>query len=194
MESLNLLIAGVGGQGIITMGKMLATAADLAGVKVIVSETHGLSQRGGSVAVHVRMGNVYAPLIERGKADYIIGLEASEAVRNLSYAGPNTKFIINKNLIKPVLPKVMPATLDEVFEALKDYQVYHIDAETIAAESGNRKGSNAVLLGYMYSINAFRTLKISVNNFLQAMVSESNKACFRAGIGVNRLTDLTNSH
>jgi len=114
MVRVNILIAGVGGQGIITMGKMISNAASIEGVKVMVAETHGLAQRGGAVNIHVRLGNVYYPLIPKGGADYIVGLEASEALRNLEYSNEGTVFVINKLSIRPVLPKVKAMNVEEV--------------------------------------------------------------------------------
>ncbi|WP_297217273.1 indolepyruvate oxidoreductase subunit beta [Thermoplasma sp.] len=179
MERINILIAGVGGQGIITMGKMIGNAAVNAGVKVLVAETHGLSQRGGSVQVHVRIGDVMAPLIERGSADYIVGLEASEALRNLSYASKDTIFIINNQTVKPVLPKVSAPDIDAVLDKLHGFRHYLIDGERIAIEAGNPKGSNAVLIGFMLGLGFFKI--VDTLAFEKAMITDKNLKCLHAG-------------
>ncbi|MEM3353693.1 MAG: 2-oxoacid:acceptor oxidoreductase family protein, partial [Saccharolobus sp.] len=85
MTHVNILIAGVGGQGIITAGKFIAEAGNYSNTKVLIAETHGLSQRGGGVNIHVRIGDVNSPLIPLGKANYLVGFEAMEVLRNLNY-------------------------------------------------------------------------------------------------------------
>ncbi len=98
---LNIYLAGVGGQGLVTFATVLGDAAIRAGYKVLVAETHGLSQRGGgSIDVHVRIGDVDAPLIPRGGgADVIVAFEILEAFRAIGYANENTVFIVNRRLI-----------------------------------------------------------------------------------------------
>ena len=90
---LNVLIAGIGGQGSVLAAKILAAAAQARGWKVRTAETIGMAQRGGNVTSHVRMGDageeVHAPLIARGTADCVIALEAGEAVRALPYLAPD---------------------------------------------------------------------------------------------------------
>jgi len=78
---LNVVMVGVGGQGLVTAAKVLADAAIDSGTKALVAETHGLSQRGGAVEVHVRLGDVYAPLVPRGRADVLLAFEIIEAAR-----------------------------------------------------------------------------------------------------------------
>jgi len=95
----NVIISGVGGQGIISLLQILAEAAFLEGNEVKSSELHGLSQRGGSVAAHLRWGKeVYSPLILPGRADLILALDVSEALRVDFYAHPKTIFLVNKKL------------------------------------------------------------------------------------------------
>ncbi|OGZ26917.1 MAG: hypothetical protein A2365_02165 [Candidatus Nealsonbacteria bacterium RIFOXYB1_FULL_40_15] len=95
-KNFNIVIAGVGGQGVITLVQLIAEAAFAEGYDVKTSELHGLSQRGGSVETHVRFGKkVWSPLISEGEADLIISLELAETLRKLRYANKNTKFVIN---------------------------------------------------------------------------------------------------
>jgi len=92
----NLIITGVGGQGIITLVSILDEACFLQGYDVRSSELHGLSQRGGSVITHIRFGKkVYSPIVSARRADLIIGLELSEGLRGASFAGKNTIFVVN---------------------------------------------------------------------------------------------------
>lgn len=96
-KSFNLVISGVGGQGLITLLKIIAQAAFIEGYDVKTSELHGLSQRGGSVETYLKFGKkVYSPLISFREADVILGLEILEGLRALPYANKNTIFLINK--------------------------------------------------------------------------------------------------
>lgn len=93
----NIIIAGVGGQGLITLALIIAQAAKEAGFDIKTSELHGLSQREGSVKVEVRFGKkVYSPLVPQGKADLIICLESQEALSAAYYASGGTTFLINQ--------------------------------------------------------------------------------------------------
>jgi len=95
-ENYNIIIAGVGGQGLITLLQVLAQAALNKGFDVKSSELHGLSQRGGSVAVHIRIGkNIFSPIISQGKADLVLALESQEALNALGFANKETMFLIN---------------------------------------------------------------------------------------------------
>jgi len=96
-KTFNIVIAGVGGQGLVTLNQILAEAAKAEGFDVKTSELHGLSQRGGSVETHIRFGDkIYSPLVALGEADLILGLEMLEGLRALPYAGKKTVFLINK--------------------------------------------------------------------------------------------------
>ncbi|MGC9152704.1 MAG: 2-oxoacid:acceptor oxidoreductase family protein, partial [Vulcanisaeta sp.] len=105
---LNIYLAGVGGQGLVTFATILGDAAIRAGYKALIAETHGLSQRGGSIDVHVRIGDVDAPLIPKGGADVVVAFEMLEAFRAINYANENTVFIVNRRLIRP------PATRQKI--------------------------------------------------------------------------------
>lgn len=103
-KNFNLIIAGIGGQGQLTLLNILARAALLEGKDIKTSELHGLSQRGGSVKVHFRMGKkVFSPLVTQGQADLIIGLEIQEALRNSYFASKErgTVFLVNELFVSP---------------------------------------------------------------------------------------------
>ncbi|MBI4101491.1 MAG: indolepyruvate oxidoreductase subunit beta [Candidatus Nealsonbacteria bacterium] len=97
MKDFNLIVNGVGGQGLVTLLKIVAEAAQIEGFDVRASELHGLSQRGGSVEVYIRFGQViYSPLVAQGKADLVISLEEQEALNGLYFANQKTVFLANK--------------------------------------------------------------------------------------------------
>ena len=97
----NVILTGVGGQGVITAANILGKAAIKAKVNVYVSEVHGMAQRGGSVICTVRMGNVSGALAAYGTADAIISMEPAETLRYIQYSNKKTKIITD---ITPVIP------------------------------------------------------------------------------------------
>ena len=147
----NVLIAAVGGQGALLAARVIAQRAQGLGFDVKVSEIHGMSQRGGSVVTHVRFGTeVFSPVIERGTADTILGLEMLEAMRYAEYLRPGGTFIISQQQIAP-LPVLTgassyPANLDADFASL-DAHTIKIDACALAERAGNGKAVNTALLG-----------------------------------------------
>lgn len=121
MKTFNVIVAGVGGQGLITLLQVIAQAALEAGFDVRTSELHGLSQRGGSVSAHIRFGEkacpvrrrasacltgVFSPIVARTKADLILALEEQEAIAAADFSSPKTIFLINKYQT-PTLAEVM---------------------------------------------------------------------------------------
>ena len=99
-KTFNVVIAGVGGQGVVTLAQIIAQAAFVEGFDVKTSELHGLSQREGSVETHIRFGKkVYSPLVAQGEADLIISLELTESLRKIHYSNPATPFLINDHSV-----------------------------------------------------------------------------------------------
>ena len=102
MSRMDILLAGVGGQGTVLASKILARCAIARGETAHTAETIGMAQRGGCVTSHVRIGNASAPLIARGCADTIIAFEPAEAVRALPYLKKGGAVIVNTAAVKPV--------------------------------------------------------------------------------------------
>ena len=103
METKNIMIVGVGGQGSLLASKLLGKLLLSKGYDVKVSEVHGMSQRGGSVVTYVRFGeHVYSPIIDEGEADYLVSFELLEAARWTKYLRPNGKIITNSQQINPM--------------------------------------------------------------------------------------------
>lgn len=147
----NIVLTGVGGQGVITAANILGKAAIKAKMNVYVSEVHGMAQRGGSVICTVRMGNVYGSLAAYGTADAIISMEPAETLRYIQYSNKKTKIITD---ITPIIPFTV-ATGEEqypeeekIFKALDSYgELYRIDAVDIAKQAGAIITKNIVMLG-----------------------------------------------
>ena len=95
-KTFNIVVAGTGGQGLLTVLDVLSEAAIIQGFDIKTSELHGLSQRGGSINTHVRMGDkVYSPLVPLGSADLILSLELLETLRTANFANDKTIYLIN---------------------------------------------------------------------------------------------------
>jgi len=147
----NIIISGVGGQGVVTAGLLLSEAATIKGIHVVMSEIHGLAQRGGSVSVDVRMGDVYGSIVPKGDADIIIGFEQIETMRAMGRAGTRTVVIMNTEKKTPISlsmqDKEYPKMSDLIGMAGKDIVVHQIDASLLAKKAGNYRSVNTVILG-----------------------------------------------
>lgn len=151
MKTKNILLVGVGGQGTILASKVLSEGLMRAGCDVKMSEIHGMSQRGGSVTTHVRFGEkVYSPVIDEGQADILVSFERVEAVRWLRYLKPGGMLVVNDYEIHPLSVLTGAAVYpDDILQQLKEKvpNLLVVDAGRIAAELGNVKAQNIVLLG-----------------------------------------------
>ena len=151
METKNIMIVGVGGQGSLLASKLLGHLLMEQGYDVKVSEVHGMSQRGGSVVTYVRYGEkVYSPVIDRGEADYIVSFELLEAARWLPYLKPGGQIITSTQQIDP-MPVITgaaryPEGLVEKMRAA-GARVDAMDALSLAEEAGSSKAVNLVLMG-----------------------------------------------
>ena len=103
METKNIMIVGVGGQGSLLASKLLGRLLLTRGYDIKVSEVHGMSQRGGSVVTYVRFGDkVYTPIIDKGEADFIVSFELLEAARWLSYLKPDGQIVTSTQQVDPM--------------------------------------------------------------------------------------------
>ena len=151
---MNVVLAGVGGQGTLVAGKLLGILAIHLGLDVKVSEVHGMSQRGGSVITYVKIGRkVFSPIIEKGTADYCLAFEELEALRWSGLLKENGVLIVNSQKIKP-LPVLMgkAAYPDHIEESLTaaagtHASVKEFDALAAALAAGSSKAVNMVMLG-----------------------------------------------
>jgi len=181
-DNFNIIIAGVGGQGVITLTKIIAEAALIEGKDIKTSELHGLSQKGGSVQTHIRIGkNVYSPLITRGGADLILSLEIVEGLRNIDYTDQNTAFLINGYSLPydgmPTESKI-EKMIDESIQGKK----YVVKASKICQEKfGKEVLSGVYLLGFavynkIIPLKSGSVLKAIKNLMPQKYLAENKKA------------------
>jgi len=148
---MNVLMAGVGGQGVLTCADILARSAMECGFDIKVSEVHGMAQRGGSVYSHLRYSErVDSPLIMQGEADVVVAFERVEALRFAHYARPDGLFIVNNQRLDPVTVSSGQATYPEdVIERLRalPQRVQIMDGEKVVADPARRRSVNFLLLG-----------------------------------------------
>lgn len=159
----NIVIAGAGGQGLITLTNIISRAALIEGYDVKTSELHGLSQRGGSVQTYIRFGEkVYSPLIGLGRADLIIGLEIAEGLRNISFANKNTAFITN-DFSFPYLGGLSKEEIIKKINLLFPGESHVIPASKICEERFKKEVLSGIyLLGWALSRNLLPLKKESV--------------------------------
>jgi indolepyruvate ferredoxin oxidoreductase, beta subunit len=147
----SILLAGVGGQGVLRASDIMCMAIMEAGLDVKKSEVHGMAQRGGCVTSHVRYGNkVYSPLAKLGSIGLLVAFEKMEALRYLNYLTSDATIVVNAEEIYPPAVNLgdVPYPDDAVPFLKSNYkQVKEIDATELARQAGNIKAANVVLLG-----------------------------------------------
>jgi indolepyruvate ferredoxin oxidoreductase beta subunit len=174
MKTYNVYIAGVGGQGVVRTSIIIGLACVKKGVNVVMSEIHGMAQRGGSVPAEMKIGDAYSPIIEKGGADLLISFEPAESLRAMGKLSKDTVAVINTQPIIPVTvalgtsvyldPKIY---IDELKSKLK--RVVVLDAESMAREAGNILSLNMVMLGASSATPGFPVEK----EFLVAAMKEN---------------------
>ena len=186
-DDFTIVITGLGGQGLIRLLQILGNGLMHDGYKVVTSETHGLSQRGGKVTCFLRFGNkISAPIPMIGTADMIIALEESSILDALKYAKPDksTRLVISsyeKHIIGTDYPS-LKYLLNILFET-SDY-IYFIPAMEIAVKyTGNLKSINIVLLGYILKFLPLskNVLEESITNNFSGKDLELNLSAFNEG-------------
>ncbi|MBI9105688.1 MAG: indolepyruvate oxidoreductase subunit beta [Spirochaetales bacterium] len=166
----DIILAGVGGQGVLSVAAGIATGAMLQGLNVRQSEVHGMAQRGGAVMSHLRISDeiIHGDLVGKGSADMILSMEPLEALRYLDYLKPDGKLVTASS---PVIN--IPNYPDEA-EILKNVEATGvavvIDAKAIAKESGNMRASNMAMVG---AASSYLPIK-------QDIIEEAIKQMFRS--------------
>jgi indolepyruvate ferredoxin oxidoreductase, beta subunit len=182
LETTNIIICGVGGQGIILVSKVLSEAALKSGFDIKQTEVHGMAQRGGSVVSHVRFGKkIYSPVIQEGTADYILGFEKMEAVRYLKYLKDGGTLICNDLKIKPVsLPNYPDADVDKLLKSVKHIL---IDGPKYCADLGETKVLNIFLLGVLSNFLPFSNSVIEevIKSLVKEKFVEINSKAYYLG-------------
>ena len=187
METKNIMIVGVGGQGSLLASKLLGHLLMSQGYDVKVSEVHGMSQRGGSVVTYVRYGEkVYSPVIDKGEADYIVSFERLEAARWLPFLKQDGQIVTNTQQIDP-MPVITGVAEypEDLVNKLKatGAKVDALDCLSLAEEGGSSKAVNIVLLGrlsHYFDLPEEAWMK-SLEANVPAKFLEMNKKAFELG-------------
>ncbi len=174
-----ILLAGIGGQGVLFIHRVLAECAVSNGHNVTGAETHGMSQRGGSVVSHLKIGPANAPLIRQGTADWVLAFDATEAYRNLPFLAPRARLIVN----------TPGAFGNETVRRLLDtqhIQIRAVDADGIAHALGSASSANAALLGFACTSAGFplpsESVRETIGRFARPQSIEVNLQAFDAGV------------
>jgi indolepyruvate ferredoxin oxidoreductase beta subunit len=150
MPVTNILIAGVGGQGVVLASELVALAAVSAGHDTKQGEFHGVAQRGGAVFSHVRFGDrVYSPMTRRGEVDFLLAMEKLEALRYAHFVRPGGTILVNDHKVEPIRTADQRPYPKRALEFLteKGFDVKKVKATDIAIGLGNHRAANTVMLG-----------------------------------------------
>jgi indolepyruvate ferredoxin oxidoreductase beta subunit len=158
-ENLRIFLTGVGGQGTLLASRLLGEAALAAGFNPMVSETHGMAQRGGIVVSTVVLGNLHSPLVSPGEADIVLGFEALEAFRALDRCHSDSLVIANTATLLPypvAIGQAQYPPVDQMFRLMAGHvgALLAFDAGDLARQAGSPLAVNMVLLGALAATDA----------------------------------------
>jgi len=196
-DTFNIMFVGVGGQGLMLLSAILGKAAVDTGLNVMTGEQHGLSQRQGSIYVHFRIGNPISPLIPYGKADILIAMEASEALRYVEYLKEGGVVIMSNHIMPSVIEtekvaldkekKTKYLTVEQIVKKLEEVtdKVILLDSLELAIQAGNARTENSVLIGATVACEDFPISAEEVRKAVLALVPsktiEANSKAFDLG-------------
>ena len=186
MQTKNIMIVGVGGQGTLLTSRILGGIARLAGYDVKVSEVHGMAQRGGSVVTYVRYGtDVFEPLVEEGQADILIAFECLEALRYVHFLKKDGILVLNDQRIDPVtvITGTFPYPADIIEKLQARRKVVSIDAQSAAIGLGNARVFNTIIVGLAAKYLGFakEDWLTAIEKTVPAKMAEINKEAFLFG-------------
>ena len=189
MKKLDILIAGVGGQGVVLASDIVGEAALATGYDIKKTDTLGMAQRGGSVISHVRIGQrVWSPLIKEGEVDIIVSLEKLEAARWSHYLRPGAIAIVNNQGVPPLsvnLGNERYPSDEEITNILKRWtdRIYFVDGTSRVRELGNIRTLNMFMLGCASLFLPVRVhiWKNTISQHLPSKVQQINIAAFDQG-------------
>jgi len=191
MKEFNILITGVGGQGVILMSELLGKASVADKLRVRGSEVLGMAVRGGSVTSIIRIGeDVYGPLIPTGRCHTLVGMEPSETLRNISCLSKSSLVIVNTAVIVPFTVSIDKSKYPSLEQILKQLakasgKIVQLDAATIAQEAGNRLAANIVMLGALFGTDQLpikiATIKEAIEERFPAKLAPLNIRAFDLG-------------
>jgi indolepyruvate ferredoxin oxidoreductase beta subunit len=179
MKSTNIILTGLGGQGILFMTRILAQTALDNGYNVIGAETHGMAQRGGSVVSHLRLGEVQGSLVQTGTAHILLALDEHEGYRNLPFLSRKGRLFVNTNV------NYFPLEDVRAFLDVREIVYRAIPAGVLALELGAPRSSNLALLGFFSAFSekpfTFREILQTIEKISPDRFKEINRKVFEAG-------------
>ncbi len=182
IREFNVMVAGVGGQGILFTTNVIARAALKMGINFVQSEIHGLSQRYGSIRTELRIGSeVHSPLILEGTLDLLIGMEPLETLRQAPYISERTSIVMSDHIIPPIsayLARLRVPSLEEILDdlrSLRPKRLAVVDAYGLAEKAGDYIAANVVILGAAQAIGSLPF----PNGVLREAVEELSPARYR---------------
>lgn len=188
MKNENIIIAGVGGQGILFTSKIIGEAALESNMNVLTSEIHGMAQRGGAVVSTVKIGNTSSPLIADCEADIVLAFEPAEALRAANKMSENTTVIINTNPIIPFpvsLGKEKYPKMEHILSKIKKRckNLLTIDANSLAQRAGSGITMNTVMIGAFshFSVLSSKKIKETIRKNVPKKYVDVNMRAFELG-------------
>jgi indolepyruvate ferredoxin oxidoreductase beta subunit len=193
-EVINVAIAGVGGQGVLTLAEILAKAALQDSHNVRVGEIHGMAQRGGHVVCTVRIGeNARGPIVDSGTAHLVIGFEPVEILREIHLVSKDGMVIMNSHIQYPVavsMGKSEYPSEDDIMNNIRKFSdtIYEFDAMNLAQEAGSSRSMNIVMFGAIIGSGITPIKKETAINMVKeafpSRFEEANTRAFEAGFAV----------
>ncbi len=194
-DKYNIMLSGVGGQGLMLLSEVIGKACNRVDKEVITGEQHGLSQRSGSIYVHLRIGeDAISPLVPYGEADVLISMEAIESLRYIEFLKDNGVVLTNERVLHhPVETSEVVdedkeyVDFDDVLKGLKEVtdRINMIDSTGLAEDAGNPRTENVVLLGAVSALNEFPididVLKNVVEDTVPSRAVNENLKAFELG-------------
>lgn len=191
IKEFNVVIAGVGGQGVILMSELLGNAAVADGINVRGSEVLGMAVRGGSVSSTIRLGDeALAPLAPAGKADVLVGMEPAETLRNIGSVSGDSLVIINTEKVVPFTVSSLGSTYPEIETILEKMRlatshIIQVNAARLAGEAGSAQSANVVMLGALFGQGSLpikiATVKQQITERFSAKLAPVNIKAFDLG-------------
>ncbi len=190
-KEINIIICGVGGQGVVLLSELLGNAAVRDGVAVKGSEVLGMAQRGGSVFSNIRLGgNTLAPLTPEGRCDILIAVEPSEALRNIQYMAKDSVVVLNSRQVFPYTVFLGQSGYPEIGDIKARLgkvtnRIITLDATALAQQAGSLQAANVVMLGALFgtgllSVKVAMAKEVILSRF-KGKVGEINIKAFDLG-------------
>lgn len=170
----SIVFAGVGGQGVVTVANIVGRAAVAENKNVLMTELHGMAQRGGRISVEIRIGNYHSAIIPDYTADALVGFEELETLHNISKLKSDGLILLNRRRIHPVTLTMMLRGYpeEEIERELKKHSVVTIEADKTALELGNKRAANTIMVGALFATGLLGLREESITGAIKRSLSQ----------------------